>query len=389
MLPVTAKAFAPLVEPGPQLSPGELRRYSRHLLLPELGVLGQRRLKNARVVCIGAGGLGSPVIAYLAAAGVGTLGIVDDDRVEESNLQRQIIHGQSGIGRSKVASARAAVAQINPLVEVVEHEVRLSAANALEILGGYDLIVDGSDNFATRYLVNDAAVLLGRPCVWGSVLRFDGQASVFWAEHGPCYRCLHPKPPPSGSALSCAEGGVLGAVCAAIGAVQATEALKLLTGIGTPLVGRVLMHDALNLAYRTLTVRKNPDCALCGVAASVTALIDYDTFCGVPGSAAPDRGEITPQELRAMMDGGERILLIDVREPAEHAVVAIPGSVLIPRGDFIDGSAWGRLPADVRIVLHCQSGARSAEVLKLVRSAGFVDAVHLSGGVHRWLETSI
>jgi len=265
----------PLVEPAADLSVDEVRRYSRHLIIPDVAMAGQQRLKAAKVLCVGAGGLGSPALMYLAAAGVGTLGIVDYDTVDESNLQRQIIHGQSDVGRPKVESARDSVREINPLIDVVLHAEALDPANAMDILSRYDLIVDGSDNFATRYLVNDACVLLGKPHVWGSVYRFDGQASVFWAAHGPCYRCLHPEPPPLGTVPSCAEGGVLGVLCASIGAIQATEAIKLITGIGEPLLGRLIVHDALEMEFRTITVRRDPNCAVCGENRTVTGLIDY------------------------------------------------------------------------------------------------------------------
>ena len=273
-------ALAPLVEPASELSIDEVRRYSRHLIIPDVGMDGQKRLKNARVLVIGAGGLGSPALLYLAAAGVGTLGIVEFDTVDESNLQRQVIHGQSDIGKSKAQSAKESIAEINPYVEVVVHDVRLDNDNVMEIFGQYDLIIDGTDNFATRYLVNDAAVLLGKPYVWGSIYRFDGQASVFWAEHGPCYRCLYPEPPPPGMVPSCAEGGVLGVLCASIGSVQVTEAIKLLAGIGDPLIGRLQIYDALEMSWRQLTVRKDPNCAICGDNPTVTGLIDYDDFCG-------------------------------------------------------------------------------------------------------------
>src|SRR5512132_853588 len=279
-------ALPPLVEPAEKLTIDEVRRYSRHLIIPDVGMEGQKRLKNARVLVIGAGGLGSPALLYLAAAGVGTLGIVDFDTVDESNLQRQIIHGQSDIGKSKAQSAKESIAETNPYVKVAVHDVRLDNDNVMELFSHYDLIIDGTDNFATRYLVNDAAVLLGKPYVWGSIYRFDGQASIFWAEHGPCYRCLYPEPPPPGMVPSCAEGGVLGVLCASVGATQGTEAIKLITGIGEPLVGSLMVYDALEMEYRKITVRKDPNCAVCGAHPTVTELIDYEEFCGVVSDEA-------------------------------------------------------------------------------------------------------
>src|SRR5262245_8991650 len=325
---------------------------------------GQKRLKNAKVLCVGAGGLGSPALMYLAAAGVGTLGIVEFDVVDESNLQRQIIHGQGDVGRSKAESARDTVREINPYVEVVLHEERLDSSNAMDIFRPYDLIIDGTDNFATRYLVNDACVLLGKPYVWGSIYRFDGQASVFWAEHGPCYRCLYPEPPPPGMVPSCAEGGVLGVLCASVGSIQVNEAIKLLTGIGDPLVGRLMIYDALEMTYREVKVRKDPECAVCGKNPTVTELIDYDAFCGVVSAEAADAARdstISVRQLKSMMDTGENFLLVDVREPNEYEIVSIPGSVLIPKNEILSGEALGRLPQDRQVVLHCKTGARSAE----------------------------
>ena len=383
----------PLVQPGPPLTREEVERYSRHLIIPDVGVDGQRRLKAARVLCIGAGGLGSPVLLYLAAAGVGTIGIVDDDVVDASNLQRQVIHGTNDIGRSKAQSARASILAVNPLVEVVLHETRLDASNALEILADYDVIVDGTDNFATRYLVNDACGLLGKPYVWGSILRFDGQVSVFWAGHGPCYRCLYPEAPPPGTVPGCAEGGVLGVLCASIGAIQATEAIKLITGVGDSLLGRVLLYDARAMEHRTLKVSRDPDCALCGEHPTVTELIDYDAFCGTVSTAAAEAasdGTITASELSSMLAersrGGRDFLLVDVREPGEHAIVSIDGAVLIPQGRILDGSVLAELPTDRQIVLHCKAGVRSAECLAVLRAAGFADARHLGGGILAWID---
>ena len=373
-------SLPPLVEPADELTVDEVRRYSRHLIIPDVGMTGQKRLKNAKVLVVGAGGLGSPALLYLAAAGVGTLGIIDFDVVDESNLQRQIIHGQSDVGRSKAESARDSIAEINPHVRVVLHETRLDSDNAMEIFAGYDLIVDGTDNFATRYLVNDACVLLGKPYVWGSIYRFDGQASVFWAEYGPCYRCLYPEPPPPGMVPSCAEGGVLGVLCASIGSIQVNEAIKLITGIGEPLAGRLMIYDALEMSYHSVRVNKDPECAVCGKNPTITELIDYEEFCGTvseEAAAAAEGSTISAKDLAAMLDAGDEIFLIDVREPNEYEIVSIPGATLIPKGEFVSGAALERLPQDKRIVLHCKSGVRSAEALAIVKNAGFSDAVHV------------
>ncbi|MBM3685673.1 MAG: adenylyltransferase/sulfurtransferase MoeZ [Actinobacteria bacterium] len=384
-------SLPPLVEPADSLSADEVRRYSRHLIIPDVGRSGQKRLKNARVLCIGAGGLGSPALMYLAAAGVGTLGIVEFDTVDESNLQRQIIHGQSDIGRSKAESARDSIKEINPYVDVVIHDERLDSTNVMPLFSQYDLIVDGTDNFATRYLVNDACVLLGKPYVWGSIYRFDGQASVFWAEHGPCYRCLYPEPPPPGMVPSCAEGGVLGVLCASIGSIQVTEAIKLLTGIGDPLLGRLKVYDALEMDYREVRIRKDPNCAICGPNATVTELIDYDAFCGTISDAAAEAARdstISVHELKEMLDArarGERdFVLIDVREPIEWEIATIEGAEFIPKGEFLDGSALEKVPNDKQIVLHCKVGGRSAEVLAVLHGAGFSDAIHVGGGINAW-----
>ena len=381
-------SLPPLVSPADELSVDEVKRYSRHLIIPEVGMTGQKRLKNAKVLVVGAGGLGSPALLYLAAAGVGTLGIVDFDVVDESNLQRQIIHGVSDIGHLKAESARDSIREINPYVNVVLHTERLDSDNAMAIFEPYDLIVDGTDNFATRYLVNDAAVLLGKPYVWGSIYRFDGQASVFWAEHGPCYRCLYPEPPPPGMVPSCAEGGVLGVLCASIGSIQVNEAIKVITGIGEPLVGRLMIYDALEMTYRSVQVRKDPECPVCGKNPTITELIDYEAFCGAVSEEAQDaaRGStITARDLKAMMDAGENIFVVDVREPNEYEIVSIPGATLIPKGEFLSGAALEKLPQDKRIVLHCKSGVRSAEALAIVKDAGFSDAVHVGGGVLAWV----
>jgi len=381
-------SLPPLVEPAPSLTIDEVRRYSRHLIIPDVAMDGQKRLKNAKVLCIGAGGLGSPALMYLAAAGVGTLGIVEFDVVDESNLQRQIIHGQSDVGRSKAESARDSVREINPLVQVNVHELRLDSSNVLELFSQYDLIVDGTDNFATRYLVNDACVLLGKPYIWGSIYRFDGQASVFWAEHGPCYRCLYPEPPPPGMVPSCAEGGVLGVLCASIGSIQATEAIKVLTGIGEPLLGSLMVYDALEMNYRKIKVRKDPECAVCGEHPTVTELIDYEAFCGVVSEEAQEAASgstITAAELKELLDSDKPVFLVDVREPAEFEIVSIPGATLIPKDEILRGDALSALPQDKQIVMYCKTGVRSAETLAAVKRAGFSDAVHVQGGVSAWI----
>ena len=384
-------SLPPLVEPAAELTIDEIRRYSRHLIIPDVGMAGQKRLKNAKVLVVGAGGLGSPALLYLAAAGVGTLGIVDFDTVDESNLQRQIIHGVSDIGRPKARSAAESIAEINPLVKVNIHDFALDRDNVMDLFRQYDLIVDGTDNFATRYLVNDAAVLLGKPYVWGSIYRFDGQASVFWEEHGPCYRCLYPEPPPPGMVPSCAEGGVLGVLCASIGSIQVTEAIKLLTGIGEPLVGRLMVYDALEMEYRKIKVRKDPNCALCGENPTVTDLLeDYEDFCGAvsdEASAATLGSTITAAELKDWQDAGKDVFLVDVREPNEYEIVSIPGATLIPKGDILSGEALSRFPQDRQIVLHCKSGVRSAEALAAIKAAGFKDAVHVQGGILSWINT--
>jgi len=371
----------PLVEPAAELTKEEVARYSRHLIIPDVGVDGQKRLKNAKVLCVGAGGLGSPALLYLAAAGVGTLGIVEFDEVDESNLQRQIIHGVSDVGRPKAESARDSIHEINPFVQVNLHQVHLTSENALDIFAGYDLIVDGTDNFATRYLVNDAAVLLGKPYVWGSIFRFEGQVSVFWEEHGPQYRDLYPEPPPPGMVPSCAEGGVLGVLCASIGSIMVTEAIKLITGVGETLLGRLMVYDALEMTYRTIKIRKDP------AGEKITELIDYDAFCGVVSEDAQSAAAghtITPLELKQKIDAHEDFLLVDVREPHEYEIVKIEGSVLIPKDRILSGEAFAELPQDKPLVLHCKSGARSAEALAALHKAGFRDAVHVGGGVLAW-----
>jgi len=382
-------SLPPLVEPAAGLSVDEVKRYSRHLIIPDVGMAGQKRLKNAKVLVVGAGGLGSPALLYLAAAGVGTLGIVDFDTVDESNLQRQIIHGVSDVNKSKAESAKESIAEINPYVTVVLHKERLDSSNVMEIFAPYDLIVDGTDNFATRYLVNDACVLLHKPYVWGSIYRFDGQASVFWADYGPCYRCLYPEPPPPGMVPSCAEGGVLGVLCASIGSIQVNEAIKLIAGIGEPLAGRLMIYDALEMSYRTVRVQKDPECAVCGKNPTVTELIDYDAFCGTVSDEAAEAAvgsTITATDLKGMLDRDDKIFLVDVREPNEYEIVSIPGATLIPKGEFLSGAALEKMPQDKRIVLHCKSGVRSAECLAIVKNAGFSDAVHVGGGVLAWVK---
>ncbi|OAT70832.1 molybdopterin biosynthesis-like protein MoeZ [Mycobacteroides immunogenum] len=375
----------PLVSPAAELTREEVARYSRHLIIPDLGVDGQKRLKNAKVLVIGAGGLGSPTLLYLAAAGVGTIGIVEFDVVDESNLQRQIIHGQSDIGRSKAQSARDSVLEINPLVEVRLHELRLDPENAVELFQQYDLILDGTDNFATRYLVNDAAVLAHKPYVWGSIYRFEGQVSVFWEDApdglGLNYRDLYPEPPPPGMVPSCAEGGVLGILCASIASVMGTEAIKLITGIGDSLLGRLMVYDALDMTYRTIKIRKDP------ATHKITELIDYDAFCGVisdEASAAVADSTITPRELRELLDADKKVALIDVREPVEWDIVHIDGAELVPKSTLESGDGLAKLPQDRQAVLYCKTGIRSAEALVAVKKAGFADAVHLQGGIAAW-----
>jgi adenylyltransferase/sulfurtransferase len=377
-----------LVSPGPALTVDEVRRYSRHLIIPDVAMAGQQRLMNTKVLCVGAGGLGSPALMYLAAAGVGTIGIVEFDTVDESNLQRQIIHGQSDIGKSKAQSAKAKISEINPNVNVITHETRLDNSNVKEIFSQYDIIVDGTDNFATRYLVNDACVFLKKPYVWGSIYRFDGQASVFWAEYGPCYRCLYPEPPPPGMVPSCAEGGVLGVLCATIGSIQTTEAIKVITGIGEPMIGSLMIYDALDMTFRKIKVRKDPNCPLCGDNPTQTDLLpDYEAFCGVLSDAAEvavKESTISVTELAAKIDAKADFYLVDVREPSEFEIVRIPGSHLIPKQGFLDGTVLATLPQDKPIILHCKSGVRSAECLAILKSAGFADATHVAGGVIAW-----
>jgi len=369
----------------PDLSRDEISRYARHLIIPDVGIDGQKRLKAARVLLVGAGGLGSPLALYLAAAGVGHIGIVDFDVVDVTNLQRQILHGTKDIGRAKVASARERIADINPFVELTTYETALTSKNALGIIEKYDLVVDGTDNFPTRYLVNDACVMLGKPNVYGSVFRFEGQASVFSTKDGPCYRCLFPEPPPPGTVPSCAEGGVLGVLPGLIGTIQATEAIKLILGIGEPLVGRLLLVDALGAQFRTVKVRKNPACPACGTH-EITELIDYDEFCGMKpeaGSRKPEdtMPEITPLELAERLRAGD-IDLIDVREPHEWDIAHIPGARLIPLGNL--PAAVPSLDRTRDIVVQCRSGARSGRAVRLLQAAGFTRVRNLAGGILRW-----
>jgi adenylyltransferase/sulfurtransferase len=372
--------------PLPDLSNDEILRYSRHLILPEVGLEGQRRLKSARVLLVGAGGLGSPVALYLAAAGVGTLGLVDFDVVDLTNLQRQVVHGTRDVGRPKLASAGDRIRDINPHVAVEPFETRLTSANALDIVREFDLVVDGADNFPTRYLVNDACVLTGRPNVYGSIFRFEGQASVFATRDGPCYRCLFREPPPPGLVPSCAEGGVLGVLPGLIGTIQATEAIKLILQAGQPLVGRLLLVDALSLRFRTVTLRRDPACRLCGTH-EIDALVDYEEFCGLRRAhaqelAAPAIREITPNELAQKLARGDDLDLIDVREPHEYAIARIHGARLIPLAELAD--AFPTLRVQREIVVHCKSGGRSARAVRALQDAGFHNVWNLSGGITRW-----
>ncbi len=365
---------------SPALSHDELLRYSRHLLLPEIGLAGQQRLRAARILVVGAGGLGSPAALYLAAAGIGTIGLADFDAVDLSNLQRQILHGTGSVGRPKLDSAAARLGDLNPGVAVVRHPERLTSANALTVLGGYDVVVDGSDNFPTRYLLNDACVLLGVPYVYGSIFRFEGQASVFDARRGPCYRCLFPEPPPPGLVPTCAEGGVLGVLPGIIGSTQALEALKLVLGIGESLIGRLLLFDALALRFRELALRKDPDCAVCGANASVHALIDYEAFCGMGGAGT---AEITAAELRVERGGPQALQLLDVREPFEVQLSDIAGARHIPLGEL--PARLSELDRRTPVVVYCQRGARSLRAVELLRGAGFATARSLAGGIDAWL----
>jgi sulfur-carrier protein adenylyltransferase/sulfurtransferase len=394
-------ALPSLVEPSAPLSAQEIERYARHVLIPDVGMEGQRRLKNARVLVVGAGGLGSPALIYLAAAGVGTIGVVDDDVVELSNLQRQVVHGVGDVGRLKSESAAQRLASVNPLVRVVRHDVRIDSTNALQIIAGYDVVLDGTDNFPTRYLLNDACVLLGKPDVWGSIYRFDGQTSIWWARHGPCYRCVFPEPPPPGQVPSCAEGGVLGVLCAAIGSIQAAEAVKLILGIGDPLVGRLMVHDALRQSWDALSVSKNPDCAVCGDSPTVTELVDYQDFCGVtppvgtemPGGSVgvPTGGEVTQISALELADvlsgdaGSPGVQLVDVRGSQERAIAGIPGAQAIHLDEFRSGTAVSQLSFDQPVVFFCRTGIRSEEAARILTEAGHPDVRSLQGGVLAWV----
>ena len=374
------------LNPISELSKDEILRYSRHLIMPEVGMEGQLKLKKAKVLCIGAGGLGSPLTLYLAAAGVGRLGIVDFDVVDFTNLQRQVIHGTADVGKSKLASARASLREINPNVEVVGFETRLTSENAFQLFEGFDIIVDGTDNFPTRYLVNDACVLLGKPNVYGSIFRFEGQASVFYARQGPCYRCLYPEPPPPGLVPSCAEGGVLGVLPGIVGCIQAMETIKLIIGQGQTLIGRLLVFDALGVKFRELKLRKNPDCPVCGTHPTITKLIDYEQFCGIRGeeqtSVMVGIPEITPREVKKMMDEKQPFVLIDVREPHEFQICRIPGSTLIPLGEV--PKRMHELDSAGEIVVHCRSGQRSARAVEFLMKAGFRKIYNLKGGILAW-----
>ncbi len=378
-----------------ELSHEEVLRYSRHLIMPEVGMAGQKKLLASSVLLIGAGGLGSPLAMYLAAAGVGTIGLVDYDVVDFTNLQRQIIHGTSDVGRPKLESARARILEINPHVQVESYEVPLTSENALAILSPYDIVIDGTDNFPTRYLTNDACVLLGKPNVYGSIFRFEGQVSVFYAKEGPCYRCLFPEPPPPGLVPSCAEGGVLGVLPGTIGAMQATEAIKLILGIGEPLIGRLLLYDALSMTVDEVRLRKNPNCPVCSDHPTLTGLIDYEQFCGMPAhdhslyatgknGQGADVRQIAPRELQSRLDNGDQLLLLDVRERHEWDISNLEdlGAVLIPKGEVL--SRMGELDTAREIVVYCRSGARSADVIRQLQQHGFSKLTNLDGGINRW-----
>lgn len=373
----------------PELTTDDLSRYSRHLILPEVGMEGQQRLKAARVLCVGTGGLGSPLALYLAAAGIGTLGLVDFDVVDVSNLQRQIIHSTKDIGRKKLDSAEEKLLALNPALNVVKHETMLTSANALDILKDYDIVADGTDNFPTRYLVNDACVLLGKPNVYGSIFRFEGQASVFATEHGPCYRCLYPEPPPPGLVPSCAEGGVLGILPGLLGVIQATEAIKLILGKGDSLVGRLLLVDALDMRFRELKLRKNPECPLCGPNPTITKLIDYQQFCGIVPETNEEKAvkngipQVSVKELKRRMDAGEDVFVLDVREPHEYQIANI-GAKLIPQNDVPQRLA--EIDRNREIVVHCRSGARSQRIAEFLVQNGYTRVSNLAGGILAWAD---
>jgi adenylyltransferase/sulfurtransferase len=399
IIPSVAGGAPGVAEELPTLTNDEVKRYSRHLIMPEVGVEGQRKLKAAKVLCIGAGGLGSPVAMYLAAAGVGTIGLVDFDVVDFSNLQRQILHFTPDVGKPKLQSAKEKLNALNPEIEIRTHDVALSSQNALQLFAPYDVIVDGTDNFPTRYLVNDACVLLGKPNAYGSIFRFEGQASVFATKEGPCYRCLYPEPPPPGLVPSCAEGGVLGVLPGMIGIIQATETVKLIMGIGEPLIGRFLIYDALRMKFRELKLRKDPDCPVCGTHPTVTTLIDYEQFCGITpapeqgvgaplasrdGSPNPLMTELTSLELKQRLDRGEKLTIVDVREPNELQINRIPGSLHIPLGDI--PKRYNELDPDAELIMQCKSGARSAKAADFLRSVGFKHVLNLKGGILDWID---
>ena len=372
------------MSPNAELTKAELLRYNRHLIMPEVGPEGQKKLKNAAVLCIGAGGLGSPLALYLAAAGVGRIGLVDFDVVDESNLQRQIIHDTAAIGTPKLVSAKKRLLALNPYISVETHEIKLSSANAIELFKQYDVVADGTDNFPTRYLVNDACVLTGKPNAYGSIFRFEGQLSVFAAKDGPCYRCLYPEPPPPGLVPSCAEGGVLGVLPGVIGTMQAIETIKLILGIGKPLVGRLMLYDALEQSWRTLKVKKNSACPVCGDKPTITAPIDYEAFCGLKEKPANMIPEITVEELKAKIDKKENFVLLDVREPHEYEIAKIPGSKLIPLGEL--PQRVGELDKTAKLIVHCKMGGRSARAVQLLRAQGY-DATNVAGGITAWSES--
>ena len=370
----------PLVDPGPALSAQQARRYSRQIVIPQIQESGQERIRNAKVLCIGAGGLGSPALMYLAAAGVGTIGIVDFDTVDETNLHRQVLFGQSDIGKKKVDVAKSKIQESNSLVSVTTYPVRINPSNVIEIMAGYDIAIDATDNFATRYLINDAAVLLNKPYVWGSVNRFDGQAAVFWSSLGPCYRCLHPEPPAPGTVQNCADAGVLGVLCASIASIQVNEVIKAITGIGELQIGKLMIYEALEAEHSKIDIHKNPLCVICGENPTQVSLLEnYESFCGV--ASAP---EISVEDLKKKIAANDDFILIDVREPDEFASSRIPGSVLIPKAHFFDATALDLLPRDKEIILHCRSGVRSAHCLAIIQGAGFMNSRHLGGGILAW-----
>jgi adenylyltransferase/sulfurtransferase len=388
IVPSVAGGSGAAVREAEDLTRDEVQRYSRHLIMPEVGLEGQRKLKAARVLCVGAGGLGAPASMYLAAAGVGTLGLVDFDVVDASNLHRQIIYGTPDVGKRKLDASRERLEAMNTGVKVITHELALTSKNALDVLKDYDVILDGTDNFQTRYLVNDACVLLGKPNAYGSIFRFDGQASVFAGKGGPCYRCLYPEPPPPGLVPSCAEGGVLGVLPGIIGIIQATEAIKLILGAGQPLIGRLLLYDALQMRFRELKLRRDPDCPICGDHPSIHALIDYDQFCGVvPAHAQPAATgipETTVEELKSTLDRGDDVYVLDVREPNEYQICRIEGSTLIPLGELASRTA--ELDRDRDIVVHCKMGGRSAKAVALLQERGFTRVRNLKGGILAWID---